>query len=56
MAQRDPRKPIPTPQRDTDHRAPQMQEYNRVEGDNLPQAAQETTPRNFLCFHVLSHF
>ena len=27
-----------------------------VEGDNLPQAAQETTPRNFLCFHVLSHF
>ncbi|XP_015765631.1 PREDICTED: uncharacterized protein LOC107344488 isoform X2 [Acropora digitifera] len=35
MAQRDPRKPIPTPQRDTDHLAPQMQEYNRDANPSL---------------------
>jgi len=27
-----------------------------VEGDNRPQAVQETSPRKFLCFRVLSNF
>ncbi|XP_015775956.1 PREDICTED: uncharacterized protein LOC107354065 isoform X4 [Acropora digitifera] len=44
MAQRDKSEPIPIPPRGAGHHAPQMQQNNGVEGDNLPQAVQETTP------------
>lgn len=44
MAQRDKSEPIPIPSRGAGHHAPQMQQNNGVEGDNLPQAVQETTP------------
>ncbi|XP_074607648.1 uncharacterized protein LOC141860362 isoform X4 [Acropora palmata] len=44
MAQKEASEPIPIPQRDDDHHAPEMQENNRVEGDNPSEPVQETNP------------
>ncbi|XP_067056305.1 uncharacterized protein [Acropora muricata] len=49
MEQRDTSESTPTTQRGAGHHAPQMQQSNGVEGDNLPQAGQETIPDANIC-------
>ncbi|XP_067057695.1 uncharacterized protein [Acropora muricata] len=44
MAQNEASKQISIPQKDDGHHAPEMQENNRVEGDNPSEPVQETNP------------